>query len=373
MSLLRMQNRTPPIYCEESRDFQLLCRLYDTIVNGMLFDIETITDLINTKNIRSSFLQLLQTKLGFFTLHSFDENTLRYTLNGFPQMVKYKGSKKSIEYAVNTFLKINNILSPVTVTFQKEPLTLANGYTVPDHTIVVGISASLQESTILEEIFRYILPIGVAYYFYYYSTTSELTSMFEDDNAVILYISGNINSVLRTTEKTGDFMDAGFIEKGTNEQNRLIGAIDTVNLITNTFGELGDLIYTDGINNSFAPGNNLQFLGVHYGNGAQTLESYLTEHFSGLTPTNSRTIIVYNEKEYLYESNTWNYMKLLPADTTLPTENVDPYSVIYYIVEDSEQEDISNEKYYIYKNSNWVTCEYPIYVIDQAPVEEDNN
>ena len=67
MSLLRMQNRTPPIYCEESRDFQLLCRLYDTIVNGLLFDIETITDIINTKNIRSSFLQLLQTKLGFFT------------------------------------------------------------------------------------------------------------------------------------------------------------------------------------------------------------------------------------------------------------------------------------------------------------------
>lgn len=372
MSLLRMQNRTPPVYCEESRDFQLLCRLYDTIVNGLLFDIETITDIINTKNIRSSFLQLLQTKLGFFTLHNFDENTLRYVLSGFPIMVKNKGSRIAIEYAVNTFLKINNILSPVTVTFQKTPLTLYNGYTVPDHTIVVGISASLQEATILEEIFRYILPAGIAYYFYYYSTTSELTKVLEDDNAIILYVSDNINSVLRSDDES-DFMDS--FKDSTNEKKRLIGAIDTVNLITSTFGELGDKIYTDNENNSFAPGNDLLFLGVHYGSG--TLDAYIAAHFSNTTKVSGKTIIVYNEKEYLYINNAWEYLELLPNVKTLPDTGT-AYNVVYkdastYTVDSSGKyvlnQDDPNKGYYIYNGSNWVTCTYPIYVLGQDATE----
>jgi len=378
MSLLRIQNRTPPIYCEESRDFQLLCRLYDTIVNGMLFDIETITDLINTRNIRSSFLQLLQTKLGFFTLHNFDENTLRYVLSGFPIMVKNKGSRKAIEYAVNTFLKINNILSPVTVTFQKTPLLLQNGYTVPDHTIVIGISASLQDAVILEEIFRYILPAGTAYYFYYYSTQSELTTLLFDDNAEILYISDNINAVLRSATQD-DFMDAGFIESGTNEQERLIGGVDTVNLITNTFGELGDLIYTDGTNNSFAPGNNLQFLGVFYSteDSVATFISNNSTKFDTDTFVNDRTIIVYNEKEYLYKSSTWNYMKLLPnVKNTSEITSPELYNVVYKDASkvasvDGEDVDDPYKGYYIYNGSTWESCIYPIYVIGQDSITHE--
>ena len=371
MTLLRMQNRTPPIYCEESRDFQLFCRLYDTIINGLLFDIDTITDLIDTKDIRSSFLQLLQTKLGFFTPYSFNENTLRYVLSGFPHMVKYKGSLKSIEYAVNNFLKINNILSPVTVTYQKTPLLLQNGYTVPDHTIVVGISASLQEATILKEVFRYILPFGTGYYFYYYSTRSELTNILEADNAIILYVSDNINAVLRS-DTEDDFMDS--FKNSTNEKKRLIGGIDTINLITNTFGELGDLIFTDGTNNSFDAGNNLQFLGVHYGD--DTLSQYIIDNFSDTTLTPERTIIVYNEKEYLYISNDWQELKLL--DNVKSFEDVESptsYNIVYKdastVYEDSNNPidganyDDPNKGYYIYNGSTWETCTYPVYVIGQ--------
>lgn len=372
MTLLRMQNRTPPIYCEESRDFQLFCRLYDTIVNGLLFDIDTITDLINTKSIRSSFLQLLQTKLGFFTLYNFNENTLRYVLSGFPIMVKNKGSAKSIEYAVNTFLKINNILSPVTVTYQKTPLLLQNGYTIPDHTVVVGISASLQEAIILKEIFRYILPFGTGYYFYYYSTQSELSTFLEADNAIILYVSDNINAVLRS-DTEGDFMDS--FKNSTNEKKRLIGAIDTVNLITNTFNELGDLIYTDGVNNSFDPGNNLQFLGVHYSEGS--LSDYLSAHFDSNNFVNNRTIIVFNEKEYLYVSSDWQELKLLPNVRDIEdVENPASYNIVYKDAStvadiDGAEYDDPNKGYYIYNGSTWDVCTYPIYVLGQ--INDINN
>ena len=397
MTLLRMQNRTPPIYCEDSRDFQLFCRLYDTIVNGMLFDVDTITDIINTKSIRSSFLQLLQTKLGFFTLHSFDENTLRYVLSGFPLMVKNKGSVKSIEYAVNTFLKINNILSTVTVTYQKTPLLLNNGYTVPAHTIVVGISASLQEATILKEIFRYILPAGTGYYFYYYSTQSDLTTVLEADNAIILYVSDNINSILRSgipddfethPENYTDFMDAGFVKNGTNEMKRLIGATDTINLITNYFGELGDKINTNDVNNSFSPGVDLLFLGVHYDEG--TLSNYINEHFTDTEKVSGKTIIVYNEEEYLYINNAWQKINLIGTVKEYPS-SASAYDVVYkdasvYTTNSNGQiilnQDDLTKGYYIYDGSSWSLCVYPIYVIGQPndaittskyphPLEED--
>ena len=393
MTLLRMQNRTPPIYCEDSRDFQLFCRLYDTIINGLLFDIDTITDLINTRNIRSSFLQLLQTKLGFFTLYNFDENTLRYVLSGFPLMIKNKGSVKSIEYAVNTFLKINNIISPVTVTYQKTPLLLNNGYTVPDHTIVVGISASLQEATILKEIFRYILPAGTGYYFYYYSTRSELTTVLEADNAIILYVSDNINSILRSRipenlDNYTDFMDAGFVKNGTNEMKRLIGATDTINLITNTFGESGDKINTNNVNNSFSPGVDLLFLGVHYDEG--TLSNYISEHFADTEKVSGKTIIVYNEKEYIYVNSAWQKINLIGTVKEYPN-SASAYDVIYkdastYTTNDNGElildQDDSTKGYYIYNGSSWSACVYPIYVIGQPddaisytpyekPLEED--
>lgn len=374
MSLLRMQNRTPPVYCEESRDFQLLCRLYDTIVNGLLFDIDTITDLINTRDIRSSFLQLLQTKLGFFTLHNFDENTLRYTLNGFPRMVRYKGSKKSIEYAVNTFLKINNIISPVTVTFQETPLLLANGYTVPDHTIVIGISASLQDSAILEEIFRYILPAGTIYYFYYYSTTKELTNIVENDGAIVLYVSDNINSILRS-DTAGDFMDS--FKNITNEKKRLIGGVDTINLITSYFDELGDIIYTDDENNSFAPGNELLFLGVHYDKGS--LSDYITANFDSTTFVDEKTIIVFNEKEYLYVDSNWEWLKILPATRDLSNvDNPSAYNIVYKDASTTTDGKTISEidqtrGYYIYDGSAWNRCYYPIYVLGQQNAGEQQN
>ena len=88
------------------------------------------------------------------------------------------------------------------------------------------------------------------YYFYYYTTQSELTTVLEDDNAIILYVSDNINSILRS-DTEDDFMDS--FKDSTNEKKRLIGAVDTVNLITNYFNELGDLIYTDSTSNLSGP------------------------------------------------------------------------------------------------------------------------
>lgn len=357
MQIIRLQNKTPSIYTEESRDFQLFCRLYDCIINGLLFDSDTISELISTKNCRSNVLRLLQTKLGFFTLHNFDDNTLRYVLDGFPIMVKNKGSKKAIEYAVNTFLKINNIVSPVTVTFQKKSVTLANGYTVPDHTVVIGIYSSVQDVSVLEEIFKYILPFGTGYYFYFYSKASDITDLLTSDNAVIIYVTDNINSMLRKNT-FNEYIDIS------DERNRLIGATDTVSLLTNYFNEQGDLIPTT--NDSYSVGGDLLFLGIHYSD--KSFYDYLSDNFNQQF-INGNTIL-YNEKQYTYENGTWNNLNFIGTFTEFPTENISDYTVIVYNPSDPEMIADENEKqlignFCIYINSSWQLCNYPIYIFSQ--------
>ena len=61
MSLFRIQDKTPEVYTSTSRDFQLIGRLYDCIINGVKFDIDSILDIINTDFIDSKLLKLLQT------------------------------------------------------------------------------------------------------------------------------------------------------------------------------------------------------------------------------------------------------------------------------------------------------------------------
>ena len=88
------------------------------------------------------------------------------------------------------------------------------------------------------------------------------------------------------------------------------------------------MIFTDGTNNSFDAGNNLQFLGVHY--SEDSLSSYISSNFSGVTLTSLRTIIVFNEKEYLYVSGNWQELKLLDnVKSFQDVESPTSYNIVY--------------------------------------------
>lgn len=352
MKVLRLQNRTPSVYTEESRDFQLLTRLYDCIFNGMLFDSKTIPDMLSTENCRSSLMSLLQTKLGFFTIKEYEESSIRSVLEGFPTIVKNKGSVQSIIYAVNCFLKLNNIFSTVVITYQKEPLTLANGYEIPPRTLIIGIQSSLQDTSLLEEVFRYIIPAGIGYYFYFFSSYSEIQTTWYSDSADILYISNNLNSQLRlyTFDEFEDPM-----------QNRVTGAVDTVSILTDVFANsedaLGDVIPMESnISPKYNAGNNSLFLGVHY-HETYTVSQYVTNVLQ-ITPVTDNAI-VFNDEHYVYISSNWQKLNFVgnvnqnPTGTYSNGDTVQSYDIVY---------NITDSKYYIYLNTSWVENEYPIYL-----------
>lgn len=191
MSIFRVQDKTPEVYTSTSRDFQLIGRLYDCIINGVKFDTDSILDIINTDNIDSRLLKLLQTKIGFFSSKDITDESLRYVLKAFPEIVKHKGSIKSIKQAVCTFLKLNGIKSFVYVN------KINNSLSKP-YTIEIGIDSSIKDTYVLDQILKYILPTGYAISYFYYNSYNRDNMILESKiDANIVILKDSVSSLIR--------------------------------------------------------------------------------------------------------------------------------------------------------------------------------
>lgn len=169
--MLRLQENVPQVYIKESRDFQLLIRLYDVLSQAVKFDVDTMVNVNDSFLIKEELLDLLCTKLGFFPKHNFDSNALRYILNTFPYLIKLKGSKKSINEAVNMLFRLENIFNNEVLIINNEEKGL----------IEIRSKQNLRNLKALEELMRYLLPIGYTYTFELSQssgadTTLEITS-----------------------------------------------------------------------------------------------------------------------------------------------------------------------------------------------------
>ena len=228
MSLIRLQDNVPEPYVTRSRDFQLLLRLYDCLINGVKSDVDSIINITNTSKIRANILPLLQTKLGFFTNHEFNDDVLRYILTVFPRIIRNKGSLKAVEEAVNLFMKISNVRDSVVVRLLEES-EIVQGVRVPDHTIVIGLSSSEVENLdILNEVLKYIIPSGFGVYFYFFNALGNANSpmLFNvEDTANVLFISRGINSLIRGA---GDLWSD---DDYTDDDRLVVNAVDTTSLL----------------------------------------------------------------------------------------------------------------------------------------------
>lgn len=209
MKLIRTQNNVPDVYVNASRDFQLMCRLYDILINDVKYDTEAIKSIINTFMCNTRLLELLQTKLGFFTKSTISDEDLRYVLCAFPDIIKHKGSRQAIEEAVIVFLKLNHINSDFNIEFDKP-----NKYSVR-----VGIEGSVRDTHILDEIFRYILPAGYTFeYMFYVRPDIDEDIIDLNTSADVLYVGDQINSQIRHENYEDEVKDS------------MINAVDTVEI-----------------------------------------------------------------------------------------------------------------------------------------------
>lgn len=184
MPIFRLAENVPDVYIRGSRDFQMLCRLYDCVLGGVKSDADSITDVTDTELCRQNILMELQTKLGFFTYKDIIQDDLRQVLAQFPYIIKNKGSKLGIIQQVNMFLKIKHIKTSTYV-------NVINKDQVKPYTVEIGIESTVQDVSILTEVFKYILPTGYTVDFFFYTSINDLTEMQNHNTADILIVEND--------------------------------------------------------------------------------------------------------------------------------------------------------------------------------------
>ena len=145
--MFRLQNHVPEVYPDKSRDFQLFCRLYDLCFSDVRFSAESMKRISDTKNCDAALLELLKTKLGLFTSIDIDTTELRYLLQAFPTLIRYKGSKQGLEFIKTLYTKMYNVSAP-------------NFDLTYDYQLNVTFNVPPKNDKLLLELLRYVLPTG---------------------------------------------------------------------------------------------------------------------------------------------------------------------------------------------------------------------
>ena len=183
--MFKFEDHMPSYWLNESRDFQLMCRLDDTLFMGQRNDIATIQNLNTSNKCKNTFLNLLAKKVGFFTNKQIEDNVLRNIISAFRLAIKYKGTKQGILYAVTAILKAENSTGTPRIDINVRG----------DYEIDIYTPTNIINKEALNEFLKYIVPTGYHTNIYSYSYNIPLnTDTFNSRNR-IAWVTPNITSV----------------------------------------------------------------------------------------------------------------------------------------------------------------------------------
>lgn len=223
--MFTLQNNVPPVYMEESRDFQLLLRLIDSTNQAVKFDIDSMLNIIDPMKIKSEFLNLYATKMGFFPRRTINEDTLRYILSAFPYLIKNKGNEAGIRGAVATILKAEK--QPKAV--EEVDVVINNNIESEDlspYTVYIYIPVELDYNKIaLEELLKYIIPTGYALRIYTYQRRPM-------DTVAQVKNEDNIDGFYANPVKASGAVSFTDYASRSGLQQQLLGAYDTSEIIS---------------------------------------------------------------------------------------------------------------------------------------------
>lgn len=210
--MFRTQNNIPEIYVNESRDYQLFCRAKDLIFGGVKYNIDSLRHTSNTMEMNGSLLPLLKSKVGFFDAENLNEEELRYLLCAFPYMIKYKGSKRAIEYILNTWLRLYSIQGKIMI------IDVNN----EEHNITIQLDATPKSTYILDKLFNYIIPTGYSLNYYFVSSfDKEINTNFESSFVGVTILNKD-NAQIRNPITGNEKLDT---DNKVALADRLIGAV----------------------------------------------------------------------------------------------------------------------------------------------------
>ena len=149
---LQLEQNTPEIYNEKSRDFQLLCRILNIYLNALIEQSNKIIYNTDTDTLDERLLYLRARKLGFTTHKYFPPSILRNICENFPSLIRRKGTRQAILDAVYTILSANNLVTL---------LSIGEDNQTDPYLINVISNVGDEEIEYISELLSFIIPAGV--------------------------------------------------------------------------------------------------------------------------------------------------------------------------------------------------------------------
>ena len=145
--------QTPIQYSVQSRDYQVLARLYTALynLNKMYIDDTQIWD----TNIDNKLSNLRATTLNFIPKHDWDLDELDTIMYCFKYIMKRKGTIQALSFCLTIFLRIKKLTGEISDS--------RGSVEFEDNEVLIKVPGILTTSGIIEDLFDYLLPAGLTY------------------------------------------------------------------------------------------------------------------------------------------------------------------------------------------------------------------
>ena len=154
---MKVENLVPEVYYKESRDFSFVARICEVAFNYMKTAADCVNINIDNENVDGNLVDLLVNTLGFELRHDYVNKDLIVLASAFSTLLKYKGTTTAIELAVRLLLNSQEIQNQDDFEFCVLDTEKAE--------VNINIPDVLSDIILLEDLFDYILPVGVTYKF----------------------------------------------------------------------------------------------------------------------------------------------------------------------------------------------------------------
>lgn len=204
--MIKVQNYTPSVYYNNSRDFQAIGRLCEVLYNYLLMNIGTLREVPLSDNIDPTLLDLVLLTVGFDKHHNYTNVDLIKLAEIFKYIMKIKGTEKAIEEIVYLLLRSQSVedeefilnIHSLTGTFRMQDWKPdPDADKVDTFSVDLYVSNKLKDIVLIEDVFDYILPAGFIYHIYSSTAYGGIYETQEKNNSYVLNMGygGNASEV----------------------------------------------------------------------------------------------------------------------------------------------------------------------------------
>lgn len=193
MALIKTSKSTPSVYTQKSRDFQLIGHIYEAVFNSSKLATDMLDKMMPNPNFDERLLNLSTSTVGFIRKHEYDREDLTMVLSSFAYLLRVKGTKSAIEYAINILLRSQGISDAYIIEVDDK-----------NKEVTLSLSTRLSDTILLLDLFEYLLPFGFNYRIIQAVAAqidNNITQIIYNDNSNIVQIVNKaiVNDTFNTT------------------------------------------------------------------------------------------------------------------------------------------------------------------------------